>query len=1006
MPLKRIITLLVSAILVVHAYTNEHKAVLVDKVPAWVIKKQLIIPKQIPVNELDNGVYFLDIDNQIKVPEKGKPQLYSHYAVKIVNQKGLDEASQINVRFDPSYQKVILHHLLIHRNGKTIDKTDTMKIHVIQREASLEAQIYDGHLTANIIIDDLRLGDVVEYGYTKIGTNPIYKGMFYYQRYVQWNVPIQRQTLRILWQKKRALHIKKIETDLNIKVQNLPEGTAYTFVLNHTKAYHPNSQTPKWYQPYGIIYFYQSNSWSEIVDWIAPLYQNAVEDSVEIDALIKKITASSKNIKEKVVAVLNYVQSDIRYLGIEMGTSSHKPSRASETLKRRYGDCKDKTVLLLSMLKQLQIKASPALVNTDYRAYIKKMPPTANAFNHVIVKMRLGKHTYWLDPTRSYQKGKLDWLYQPDYGYALVIDKGVNALESMKSPAHYSKKEIYDSFDLSHGPKQDTDYKSHTFYLGYAAEERRYAMDSDGLNSVQKQYLSFYRNYYPHLEVAKILEHMDDKKSGILLQKEQYRISGFWKLKKKKRTAGFYANSIYDLIPKPKQTKRHTPFDFEYPIELNHTIRVKLYPLNWSFEHEDNVINNKHFYLRNVVDYNASDHQLTLKYHYRSKTDHIPAKEIDSYMQERKKARDLLYYGIVNYLNTPKPAPLIKSTSQDSVTEVKEEMNLTYILASIAVLMLAGSIFIFYSIRRDMKKRPLTEHSYYYPISLVKFLALSLISFGLYSAYWFYRNYRYLKYKEGSNIMPLARAIFYLFWYYPLYQTLVEDSQKRFNQNHVLIKPLAVLFAFLFFLANIVSIGEGTASIVALIAEPLFLIPLVNFINYSNKDNMADYQANSRWRLRHIVFILMMVPLFLLSAGSSLGIIPSDKVVNGNSLRSWDIKFIHRKGILPANEQVRYFYSDDWLTLHDDGNGFSDYHLFSYWRDEGKFYIKRAHFRDIEKIEVQNATDKNNDSIITVVKKDGSTFALLVSSNDDLDKLFIKELKKRWYSFRQDKKAE
>ena len=48
-----------------------------------------------------------------------------------------------------------------------------------------------------------------------------------------------------------------------------------------------------------------------------------------------------------------------------MGTNSHQPTPASETLALRYGDCKDKTVLLISLLKALGVEAHPALVNTE-----------------------------------------------------------------------------------------------------------------------------------------------------------------------------------------------------------------------------------------------------------------------------------------------------------------------------------------------------------------------------------------------------------------------------------------------------------------------------------------------------------------------------------------------------------------------------------------------------------------------------------------------------------------
>jgi hypothetical protein len=53
----------------------------------------------------------------------------------------------------------------------------------------------------------------------------------------------------------------------------------------------------------------------------------------------------------------------------------------------------------------------------------------------VLVQARLAGRDYWIDPTRSLQKGDLAHLYQPDYGYALVIDAKTGVLSSMTGSA-------------------------------------------------------------------------------------------------------------------------------------------------------------------------------------------------------------------------------------------------------------------------------------------------------------------------------------------------------------------------------------------------------------------------------------------------------------------------------------------------------------------------------------------------------------------------------------------
>jgi len=120
----------------------------------------------------------------------------------------------------------------------------------------------------------------------------------------------------------------------------------------------------------------------------------------------------------QIVAALKYAQENIRYVGLEMGSNSHLPTAPEETLKLKYGDCKDKASLLIAILAALEIEAFPALVDTEYTKLLKDRPPAANLFNHVIVSLNYQGKQMWLDPTLINQTGSLTNLYQADYGYA------------------------------------------------------------------------------------------------------------------------------------------------------------------------------------------------------------------------------------------------------------------------------------------------------------------------------------------------------------------------------------------------------------------------------------------------------------------------------------------------------------------------------------------------------------------------------------------------------------
>ena len=191
------------------------------------------------------------------------------------------------------------------------------------------------------------------------------------------------------------------------------------------------------------------------------------------------------------------------------------------------------------------------------------------------------------------------------------------------------------------------------------------------------------------------------------------------------------------------------------------------------------VENNDFFFFKRDVVF--ADNTLSLTYEYRSKTDHIPANQIDNYLTARDLLRDKAYYGIIKF------AEKIENTA-----EIKESLFDNWQL-EVALLFIIGFIALIVSWRIESKKRPEFSESNFFPISMVKFLVLSLFTMGGYTAYWMYRNWKAIKKKQQSELMPIARAIFGIIWFYPLFSVLNKDSVERFEKNKVML-PVIMFF--------------------------------------------------------------------------------------------------------------------------------------------------------------------------------------------------------------------
>lgn len=175
--------------------------------PAWV--RPLPVPAALEEPEgVHGGVYFLLLDRQTRAG-LGAPEQYTHIAEKLTTPAGVESGSQVRIVFDPEYEQVALHFVRVIRGGRPRDVLDSTEVQVLRQEAELERQLFNGQLTALLILKDLRVGDVVEYAWTRRGANPTFEGHIAYTSSLASQSRIERIAQRLLVPKERSVRLPR-----------------------------------------------------------------------------------------------------------------------------------------------------------------------------------------------------------------------------------------------------------------------------------------------------------------------------------------------------------------------------------------------------------------------------------------------------------------------------------------------------------------------------------------------------------------------------------------------------------------------------------------------------------------------------------------------------------------------------------------------------------------------------------------------------------------------------
>jgi hypothetical protein len=345
--------------------------------PAWV---EAVTYTDTDADTLEDtgGYRYLLFDRQFNVITQ---ETFRHTATKVMTESGLETVSAININFDPAFQSVYFHTLVVKRGEEVINKLPKTKFEILRREENLDRLVYDKSLNAILNLDDIQVGDIVEYSYTIRGYNPIFKGKFTRVVYFNYADPIGKEFIRVVTAENRRLWIKIYNGAVEPEETSANGKTIYTWRLENIPAHTEDDKTPAWFDSYDNVEMSEFNSWGEINTWAMPLYATGAAIP-EVDKKVAEIRQRYAELDEQVNACIRFVQDEIRYLSFSDGISGYKPHNPAQIIRQRFGDCKDKSLLLTYMLRKLGVSAQPALVNTSTTKMLAEQLPSPTAFDH------------------------------------------------------------------------------------------------------------------------------------------------------------------------------------------------------------------------------------------------------------------------------------------------------------------------------------------------------------------------------------------------------------------------------------------------------------------------------------------------------------------------------------------------------------------------------------------------------------------------------------------------
>ncbi|MDO9203791.1 MAG: transglutaminase domain-containing protein, partial [Hydrogenophaga sp.] len=365
---------------------------------------------------------------------------------------------------------------------------------------------------------------------------------------------------------------------------------------------------------------------------VSPAYQTLLSD-------LRRLPSQP----EQAESALRWVQREIRYVSLSLSENSHLPHAPDEVLSRRFGDCKDKTLLLTHLLRDLGLQAHPALMSLQTPTAPRKVSP-APIFDHAVVVAWINMKMHVLDATLPEQVSSLDYFSPWHAGADLFVLDGpfsgfVAAPQS--APLGLNRLTSHETMKIQANGQQGV-LSVEVTHEGVYADETRWLLGRKGVEAAKALYLTEMRNRFPDAQWNEEPEAIDDALRNRLILKGSFSVGTPLKRALNSRWRFEYNNGdVMSQLPTTGGVGRVSPLDlgqFLNQVVLRRTLEL---PEGWLVDEENFDESTTHPAFKARVRRSVSGNAISDEWQLQLLANHISLDSLKGYLDAVKSVEEM-----------------------------------------------------------------------------------------------------------------------------------------------------------------------------------------------------------------------------------------------------------------------------------------------------------------------------------------------------------------------------
>jgi len=324
----------------------------------------------------------------VRVHGNGLSERFVQRLVHLRTERAANDSQEVWIRFEPGRQEVEVRKARVFRRGKDGSVEVSEATGRDERELSEPwyGLYYDSRAEI-VYFENLQAGDVVEIQYSVADVAYANELSDYFGDFqmIADTFPTRRWEYTLIAPRERTFYFNSPRcAGLVSTAESHADETVHRFVAKRVARVESEPAMPGISEVAPYLHVSTYRSWDDVGRW----YWNLIADQMQDDGSLKKAalaaTVGFTSLPDRVKAIHKLVVESTRYVGLEFGIHGYKPYKATQVFERRFGDCKDKATLLVSLLRTIGIKAEIVLLRTRHSGRIDDKPASLAVFDHAI----------------------------------------------------------------------------------------------------------------------------------------------------------------------------------------------------------------------------------------------------------------------------------------------------------------------------------------------------------------------------------------------------------------------------------------------------------------------------------------------------------------------------------------------------------------------------------------------------------------------------------------------